>query len=103
MSDYYGILLVNLADCEIRSVLFGLRGRVEEWNLTLNAKIQDHKIYSITVYHHTAAVKQFCHWPYRTFSHTSLTGSLNTLGPTRIFRQLPFKHGIIAVNVTLFT
>jgi hypothetical protein len=30
---YQGIPLVNLADCEIRSVLFGLRGRVEEWNL----------------------------------------------------------------------
>jgi hypothetical protein len=25
---------VNLADCEICSVLFGPHGRVEEWNLT---------------------------------------------------------------------
>ena len=25
---------MNLAECEIRSVLFGLLGRVEEWNLT---------------------------------------------------------------------
>jgi hypothetical protein len=25
---------VNLTECEIRSVLFGLHGRVEEWNLT---------------------------------------------------------------------
>jgi hypothetical protein len=28
------IPLVNLTGCEIRSVLFGLDGRVEEWNLT---------------------------------------------------------------------
>jgi hypothetical protein len=26
---------VNLTECEIRSVLFGLHGRVEEWNLTI--------------------------------------------------------------------
>jgi hypothetical protein len=25
---------VNLTECEIRSVLFGPHGRVEEWNLT---------------------------------------------------------------------
>jgi hypothetical protein len=25
---------VNLTECEIRSVLFGPYGRVEEWNLT---------------------------------------------------------------------
>ena len=25
---------MNLTGCEIRSVLFGLHGRVEEWNLT---------------------------------------------------------------------
>jgi hypothetical protein len=31
---YQGIPLVNLTECEIRSVLFGLDGRVEEWNLT---------------------------------------------------------------------
>ena len=31
---YQGIPLVNLAECEIRSVLFGPHGRVEEWNLT---------------------------------------------------------------------
>jgi hypothetical protein len=27
---------VNLTECEIRSVLFGPHGRVEEWNLTSN-------------------------------------------------------------------
>jgi hypothetical protein len=26
---------MNLTECEIRSVLFGPHGRVEEWNLTL--------------------------------------------------------------------
>jgi uncharacterized membrane protein YedE/YeeE len=33
---YQGIPLVNLTGCEIRSVLFGLDGRVEEWNLTVS-------------------------------------------------------------------
>jgi hypothetical protein len=32
---YQGIPLMNLTGCEIRSVLFGPNGRVEEWNLTL--------------------------------------------------------------------
>jgi hypothetical protein len=31
---YQGIPLVNLTECEIRSVLFGPPGQVEEWNLT---------------------------------------------------------------------
>jgi hypothetical protein len=29
---------VNLTECEIRSVLFGPHGRVEEWNLTINMR-----------------------------------------------------------------
>jgi hypothetical protein len=29
---------VNLTECEIRSVLFGPHGRVEEWNLTAYKK-----------------------------------------------------------------
>jgi hypothetical protein len=38
---------MNLTECEIRSVLFGPYGRVEEWNLTIivmNAKTsgEDH-------------------------------------------------------------
>jgi hypothetical protein len=31
---YQGIPLMNLTGCEIRSLLFGPNGRVEEWNLT---------------------------------------------------------------------
>jgi hypothetical protein len=30
---------VNLTGCEIRSVLFGLDGRVKEWNLTDSSDI----------------------------------------------------------------
>jgi hypothetical protein len=32
---------VNLTECEIRSVLFGPHGRVEEWNLTLDYREQN--------------------------------------------------------------
>jgi hypothetical protein len=43
----------------------------------LNAKIRGHKAHSVTVCRHTAAMRQFCHWPCRTFSQTrSLASSL---------------------------
>jgi hypothetical protein len=42
----------------------------------LNAKIRGRKAHSVTVCRHTAAMRQFRHWPCRTFSRTrSLAGS----------------------------
>jgi hypothetical protein len=37
---YQGIPLANLTGCEIRSVLFGLDGRVKEWNLTIGLRLK---------------------------------------------------------------
>jgi hypothetical protein len=42
---YQGIPLVNLTGCEIRSVLFGLNRRVEEWNLIIRIS---HPVWSRT-------------------------------------------------------
>ena len=52
--------------------------------LRLNAKIRGHKAQSVTVCRHTAAVRQFRHWPCRTFSQIrSLADSLVSTRPPR--------------------
>src|SRR2546423_13273791 len=69
----------------------------------LNAKIQGHKTYSVTVNCDTAAVRQFAIGPViLSVEQGLLLARWHPPGPTRIFRQLSFKHGATTADVALF-
>jgi len=69
-----------------------------------NAKVRDHKAHWDTANRDTTALRQFCHWPCRTFSPAKCVVVM--LASTRVpqdFRQLSFKNGATAADVAVLT